>query len=72
MPKVMYLTTAAGPEGVIREGSIVNVSKEDAKMLIETGHAREVSASEEATVGPSENAQRRRGRQQTISGEEDA
>jgi hypothetical protein len=72
MPKVIYLTTAAGPEGVIREGSIVNVPKDEAEMLIETGHARAVSASEEATAGPSENAQRRRGRQQTISGDEEA
>lgn len=72
MPRVMYLTTAAGPEGVIREGSIVSVSKDYAEELVAGGYARTVSAAEEATAGPSENASRRRGRQQTVSGEESA
>jgi hypothetical protein len=73
MPKVLYLTTAAGPDDVIHEGSIRNVSKEVAQELIDGGFARMVSASEEATAGPSENASGRRGRSKAVSGpDEDA
>lgn len=73
MPKVQYLTTAAGPDGVIHEGTVVNVSKDAAAELIAGGHARSVSASDNVDDGPSENAGGRRGRSRAVSSpDEDA
>jgi hypothetical protein len=72
MPKVIMLTNSADADKVLHEGRLYDLPKEEATELITGGFARSAGASESATIAPGEKATGRRGKQQTVSGEEDA
>lgn len=69
MPRVRMLTVVAGPDYAASPGQVVNVSKQEAKDLIDGGFAVDANA---ADAGPSERATGRRGRSATVSGEDTA
>jgi hypothetical protein len=72
MPKVVMLTNSADADKVLHEGRLYELPKAEAEDLVKGGFARSAGATESATVAPGEKATGRRGKQQTVSGEEDA
>lgn len=69
MPKVRMKTTSADADRVLSPGQVINVSKEEARDLIDGGFAEPASAD---APEASEKATGRRGQSRTISGEESA
>ena len=56
MPKVVLITTYASADRSGYAGDVLDVSKKEAKDLVEGGFARAFSAAEDATEAPEETA----------------